>query len=156
MYATIRHADVNDLVSIVEMNRALFVEDGGNRDPFINVNWPCEEGLDSFSGHVTSRNSVVLVAEIGDDIVGYLIGYVRNGGTIRPGRIAELESMFVRSTHRRAGIGHRLVERFVAWSYACGAERISVTAYVANDRAIRFYRHMGFAPLNLSLERTAS
>ncbi|RME83448.1 MAG: GNAT family N-acetyltransferase, partial [Caldilineae bacterium] len=46
---TIRRADEKDVPIIVELNYALFQEDAGQRDPFMNLNWPREEGHQYFS-----------------------------------------------------------------------------------------------------------
>ena len=45
-----------------------------------------------------------------------------------------------------------LANQFLKWAREKGAERVSVTAYAANERAIAFYERLGFEPRNLSLE----
>ena len=41
---SIRRADEKDVSEIVELSYALFQEDAGQRDPWMNLNWPREEG----------------------------------------------------------------------------------------------------------------
>ena len=41
----IRKAISDDIASIVELNFALFQEDAGQRDPYMNLNWPKEDKL---------------------------------------------------------------------------------------------------------------
>ena len=60
--------------------------------------------------------------------------------------------MYVAEAHRGGGLGRDLVGRFRAWARNRGAGQISVTAYAANGRAIRFYERVGFAPKNITLE----
>jgi GNAT superfamily N-acetyltransferase len=55
-----------------------------------------------------------------------------------------LESMRVDPDSRRAGVGSLLVRHFFTWARDCGAQRASVTAYAANDRALSFYARHGF------------
>jgi GNAT superfamily N-acetyltransferase len=86
------------------------------------------------------------------EITGYLVGYTMPVTDLRPVKIAELESMFVREDARGQGIGKRLVEAFIKWSLQEGAQRASVTAYAANGKAIAFYKRLGFEPRNVSLE----
>jgi len=64
-----------------------------------------------------------------------------------------LESICVRENQRSSGVGTKLVEEFIGWAGSQGAGRVSVTAYAANERAIRFYERFGFRPRSVSLER---
>ena len=148
----IRKATSDDIASIVELNFALFQEDAGQRDPFMNLNWPKEEGQAHFSKLVSGSDSVCLLAEAGDEVIGYLAGYLWDSGSLQPLKMVELESMYVRPHCRGQGIGRRLVNEFLKWSEQKGAQRVSVTAYAANARAIDFYRGLGFEPKCLSLE----
>jgi ribosomal protein S18 acetylase RimI-like enzyme len=149
----VRRAGTGDVAEIVELSTALFREDAGRKDPFTNLGWPEEEGLAYFAGLVSGAGSVCLLAELEGRTVGYLAGRVGEGTTLRPVRVAELESMYVREGYRDLGVGARLVDGFLGWAGSRGAERASVVAYAANERAIRFYRRWGFRPRSVSLER---
>lgn len=150
---SVRPADLSDLDAVVALNHRLFHDDAGQRDPWTNLNWAREEGSDHFAHHINSNNSVVIVVELCGNIVGYLAGYVRGSSSLRPIRVAELESMFVSRDFRSQGVGAKLVDAFVKWSDEQQAQRISVTAYASNDGAIRFYQRLGFEARHLSLER---
>lgn len=149
---TIKRANENDVSAIVELNAALFQEDAGQRDPFMNLNWPREEGRDYFTELLRRDKSIGLLAERKGEAVGYLVGYVRGGSSLRPVQMAELESMFVKEEFRSQKVGQQLVNEFTAWVAGRGAERVSVTAYAANEGAVAFYERMGFRPKNVTLE----
>ena len=140
----VRRAGTGDVAGIVGLSSELFREDAGRRDSFVNLGWPEEEGWGYFAGLVSSDEGLCLLAERAGRTVGYLAGRLVEGTTLRPVRVAELESMYVREGHRDLGVGARLVEEFLAWTCWRGAERASVVAYAANERAIRFYRRSGF------------
>lgn len=149
----IREATEADVATIVALNQLLFIEDGGTRDPFINVNWPQEEGEAYFlNQHLRRERSVGLLAEQDGEAVGYLIGYVKEAYSLRPIKTADLESVYVKKAFRSQQVGQQLVEAFFTWAKERGAQRISVTAYATNERAIAFYQRMGFAPKNVTLE----
>lgn len=148
----VREAEVRDVAGIVELSGALFREDAGGRDPSTNLGWPEEEGQEYFSAMVSDENSVCIVAESGGEVVGYLAGRMEGGSLLRPVKIAELESMYVREGFRSGGAGASLAAEFLRWASGKGAERSSVTAYAANERAIIFYESLGFHPMRLSLE----
>jgi ribosomal protein S18 acetylase RimI-like enzyme len=148
----IRKAEVGDVAIVVELSGALFREDAGSRDPSTNVGWPEEEGHEYFSDLIADENSICLLAEAGREVVGYLAGRMEEGDALRPVRIAELESMYVRRDFRSGGIGGDLANEFFRRAKAGSGERLSVTAHAANERAINFYKSLGFHPVRLSLE----
>lgn len=150
----LRSAQLSDLESIVRMNHSLFQEDSGTRDPFTNQDWALQDGAEFFSNHISSDSSLVLMAESGGESVGYLVGYVTQSSSVRPVRMAILESMFVTRSERSRGIGQQLLDAFLVWSQERNALQVSVTAYASNDAAVRFYRRCGFEPHTITLERS--
>ncbi len=148
----IRKATVDDIASLVELNLGLFQEDAGQRDPYMNLNWPNEGGHEHFSKLVSGDDSICLLATTEGAVIGYLAGYLWDGGTLRPLKMAELESMYIRQNWRSRGGGRQLAGEFLKWAKQKGAQRAAVTAYVANTRAIEFYKELGFEPRSLSLE----
>jgi GNAT superfamily N-acetyltransferase len=148
----VRKAERADMQSVVELSFALFQEDAGQRDPFVNLDWPRQEGEEYYAGIASGHHSVCFVAEVDGSVVGFLTGYVEKMTSLRPVPMAELESMFVRKSFRGQRIGTQLVDSFLAWCREKGTQRVSVTAYSANSRAIEFYKGLGFEPRNLTLE----
>ena len=149
----IRRADVGNVPEVVGLSSCLFREDAGRRDPSMNVRWPEEEGAEYFARFVGGGPDLCLLAESAGEAIGYLAGRVREGTALMPGRAADLESMYVREEYRSRGVGARLVGEFLEWAGSQGAVRATVTAYAANERAVRFYEGMGFRPKSVSLER---
>jgi ribosomal protein S18 acetylase RimI-like enzyme len=149
----VRRAGAGDVADIVELSSAHFQEDAGRRDPFVSLGWPEEEGRGYFAGLVSGDEGLCMLAEFAGRTVGYLAGRVGEGTTMRPVKVAELESMYVRDGFRDRGVGARLVDEFLGWARSRGAERASVVAYAANERAIRFYQRAGFRPRSVTLER---
>jgi ribosomal protein S18 acetylase RimI-like enzyme len=58
---------------------------------------------------------------------------------------AQLFSMWTAPTHRRHGIGQRLVEEVIGWARSRGAEVLRLNVTSINEGAISFYERMGFA-----------
>lgn len=147
-----RTAAESDVETIVSLNHALFQEDAGQRDPFMNLDWSLENGHEYFESLLHSEETLCLIAEEHGRAVGYLIGYLRKPNSLRPVKLAELESMFVLAQYRNMGIGAELVSQFKQWCRSKGAERMSVTAYAANEGAIAFYQSHGFEARNVTME----
>ena len=150
--ATIRMAKMGDVRMLVGLSSALFREDAGTRDPSTYVGWPARYGREYFADLVGREDGVCLLAEIEGVGVGYLAGYVRGPGALRPVTVAILESMYVRDGARGRGVGTRLVQAFLGWAEERGAQWTSVNAYAANEAAIRLYDRLGFRPRSVTLE----
>ncbi|MEU9830133.1 GNAT family N-acetyltransferase [Streptosporangium sp. NPDC048047] len=149
-------ARVEDVPALVASAAALFREDGGRRDPFMDVDWPARDGDDYYRGMVTGEGNLALLARSGSPegpVVGHLTARMRGRDELRPDAVvAELLSMRVDEEHRGRGVGARLVERFLAWAGERGANQAVVSAYATNSDAVRFYRARGFTPVHVSLQ----
>ncbi len=116
------------------------------------ADWSYEEGHDYFTRHIEAETSLCLVAEADSGLVGYLVGYTKARNSLRPIEMAVLESMFVHHDSRSGGVGEQLVRAFIGWCDGHQVVRVSVSAYVANDGAVRFYERLGFVQRLLTLE----
>ncbi|NBH09292.1 GNAT family N-acetyltransferase [Amycolatopsis sp. SID8362] len=136
-----------DVPALVASAAALFEEDGGRRDPFMDTGWPAREGEAYYASLVADPACLCLLAA-----GGHLIGRLRPPDPLRPGAVsAVLESMRVGPGHRRSGAGAALVEAFLGWARDHGANDVKVTAYAANHGALEFYRAQGFEPFEVVL-----
>jgi ribosomal protein S18 acetylase RimI-like enzyme len=59
---------------------------------------------------------------------------------------AQLISMWTAPTHRRKGVGRRLVEAIAGWAHGRGAQSLRLMVTSNNDPAMLFYRRLGFLP----------
>jgi GNAT superfamily N-acetyltransferase len=148
----IRRATSADLPGVVASSAELFAEDGGTRDPLRNLDWPRDNGHAWVEGLLAAPDALVLVAAGHDGtVVGHLIGHFAAASAMFTAPRTELVSTRVWPEYRGQNIGGRMVEEFFAWSRERGAVRFHVSAYAANESAIRFYRRHGFAPLFVEL-----
>ena len=145
-------AGADDVEELVCLNARLFLEDAGLRDPHTDTSWPAMHGREHFLGLLSRDDAVCFLAWLGERSVGYLAGYVRLATPLRPVGVAELQSMYVVRSERSRGTGRQMVEEFLAWARRRQAGLVSVTAYAANEKAIRFYERLGFGPKTVSLE----
>ncbi len=150
---TIRPATLNDLAAVVDLANGLAQEDAGAYGIATNLGWARQEGETSFTRTITSDTGVVLLAEVDGIAVGSLTGAVHAPSAWRTVRVAEIVALYVRPEHRSRCVGEDLVRRYRAWAAEAGAERLSVSAFAANARAIAFYERVGFAPYELVLEQ---
>ena len=88
----------------------------------------------------------VLVAQLGDEVVGVCQLIVFRHLQQRGGLCAEIESVHVDTDHRSAGIGSTLVAEAIDRARALGCYRVQLTSNRAREDAHRFYERLGFVP----------
>lgn len=152
MKIVIRKAREDELKIVQELNQQLFEHD----QPFdetLKMDWPySEEGIKFFSDRISGKGGVCFVAEVDGEVVGYLAGQVCWSEPYRSVTRTELENTLVREDYRGQKIGEKLFEEFIKWSSQQKVQRIKVSAYAGNERAIKFYQRVGFRPYALELE----
>lgn len=149
----IRPATAPDVDGFVASSAGLFAQDAGSYDDTVDIAWPRKYGATRFLEGLADPDRLVLVAvDSAGAVVGHLTGLVAEPTAMRPVRVATLSSLYVFPEHRHAGLGARLVAEFRSWARGRNCDRLEVTAYAANDGALRFYRQHGFAPQSILLE----
>ncbi|MGW5479464.1 GNAT family N-acetyltransferase [Streptomyces sp. NPDC004008] len=146
----VRRARQTDLEGLVACSNAL-AEDAGTRDPSIHVGRPRDFGPARFAAAMDDPSRLLLVADRGEQVVGHLMGTLTEGTAMRPVEVATLVSMYVQPSHRRDGLGARLVGQFSAWAKESGAAPAEVTAHSGDAEAIRLYERNGFASQPVTL-----
>lgn len=81
------------------------------------------------------------------EYVGYCVS------SISAENAGEVESLFVDTAYRSAGIGTVLVTRGLAWMDSCNVVRKRVSVGCGNESAWAFYRKFGFYPRMTVLEQ---
>lgn len=93
----------------------------------------------SFAALLASPQAYLAVADTGQQLVGYVLGFDHDT-LFANGRVAWVEELMVSATCRRQGIGRRLMQAFEAWAAARGCKLIAL----ATRRAAAFYRAIGY------------
>jgi RimJ/RimL family protein N-acetyltransferase len=137
----IRAAGTADAAALLDLKRRLDRESSfmmfepGERDSSI-ADLAAELDHASRSG-----NSVVIVAEAGDHLAGYV---QLSGGSFRRSRATAHVVMGVRADASGQGLGAGLLQQAKDWAAAHGLHRLELTVMAHNHRAIRLYERMGF------------
>lgn len=142
---------MTDVDGLVASGVNLFTEDGVVRDPLRNPDWSTANAKDYETGNLADPDMLVLVAVLGREVVGHLTGGFHADSAMWLAPTADLISLNVMPGWRGRSIGARLLDDFKIWARSRGAVQTRVTAYTANEGAIRFYRRHGFLPLETTL-----
>lgn len=147
----IRKARIEDLLAIQDLSAELFKIEQ-QRDPALKMDWPYKEGKEYFVERIT-KSGVCFVAEEGGQIIGYQAGAIEESEVEwRPIRCVEAENMLVKEEFRGRGVGTALLKSLIEWAKEQGAQKVMVSAYASNERAIELYKRMGFKPYAVDLE----
>lgn len=97
-----------------------------------------------FGGHLRRLDSVTLVAEAGDAVVGVVdMEYHQRLGDHRPQ--ARVNDLVVTEDARGAGVGRALLERAEALARKRGCFRMSLVTAAWRERTLAFYRREGWS-----------
>jgi RimJ/RimL family protein N-acetyltransferase len=139
--ALIRAARPYDAAALLELKRqldretAFMMYEPGERDS------PVQDLARELAGLARSANSVVLLAELGDQLAGYV---QLTGGSLRRSRATAYVVIGVLAHAVGRGIGTGLLRHAQAWAAGRGLHRLELTVMAHNARAIRLYERMGF------------
>ncbi len=99
-----------------------------------------------------SGDMLLLVADLGGEIVGFLIGVIRDSAPVfvrsRHGYITDI---YVDPEFRRRGVGRKLVETTEEWFAAHGLDHVRLQVATANEAGLAFWRSVGFGDYFLTL-----
>jgi len=101
--------------------------------------------------HIVSDTLLVARA---DDIVGFVMFTVENGGYDQRVTRGVVENLYVEPPLRNEGIGAALLERAEQRLVELGADRVALEVMADNRDARRFYRDQGYDPHRVELEKS--
>lgn len=90
---------------------------------------------------VAAENQTLIVAEIGERLVGYVGAY---GSLYRRERATAYIVAGVLQAQTGRGIGRRLFEELERWARAHAVHRLELTVQTRNVAAVRLYTKLGF------------
>lgn len=121
--ATIRKFGPLDIDRILEIEKASFQRGSYSKKRIENL----------FESHPGD----FIVAELADEIAGYLIAYNTNG-------VVDFDSLAVDEKYRETGIGKKLVCFTLNKFKKKGLKKASLEVRINNKRAISFFQGLGF------------
>ena len=99
---------------------------------------------------VRERSALGRVAEVEGTFTGFVLGRVGEWDAsppiLHPRRIGLIDVVCVTASHRRRGIGSRLVSDALSKMKLRGAERVETTYQIGDVGATRMWVRMGFNP----------
>ncbi len=137
---SIRPAEGSDASELVALAAAIGGEPGGWL--LTTETWrPVSDERRYLKAVRRHADAAVFVALDGDRIVGRL-SLARDPHPASP-HVADL-GMMVAASHRRRGIGRKLLDEAVAWARGANVEKLELHVFPWNEPALRLYEDFGF------------
>ena len=112
--------------------------------------------LDYYLGLVADENVALLVAEVGEKLVGFVHAILRDTPAFPifvPRCYATVEGIVVKSGFQNHGIGKILMDNVQDWATAKGATSIELNVYEFNETAISFYERLGYQSFSRKMSK---
>ena len=106
---------------------------------------------DYYSELIADENVAVLVAEVGESLVGSVHAIIRDAPALPifvPRRYAVVDGITVKSGFQNRGIGRILMDKMQEWAITKSATSIELHVYEFNETAISFYERLGYQTLS--------
>lgn len=97
-----------------------------------------------FSKRIKDEDSIILVAKIDNNIVGYIYGYIRSDNKIKKELESYIESLFIIEEYRNKGIGTTLINKFIDECKSKNVKYIFIENKEKNESAKFLYNRLGF------------
>lgn len=151
MNLTIRKANMQDIDSIIKLNKMLFDLEYKNFDNTLDIERPFSNEWTNYFKY-SIMNSITLVATIDDQIIGYMIWNLDSQYSYNTVKQAELNNMCILDEYRKLWIGTKFITEFKRICKDNNIQEIKVIASYENTNAISFYKKNGFNESELTLK----
>ncbi|EHD22077.1 MULTISPECIES: GNAT family N-acetyltransferase [Brenneria] len=135
----IRHATIEDIPALVLLGMRMHAESN-----YQKISFNAEKCAGLADQLITSQYGVVLVAETGGQIIGWMAGGVAPFWFSHD-RMAFEYGVFIDAEHRGGSAGYRLVKAFIGWAKGHNAVeiRMGITTGVHEERTGDLYQKLG-------------
>jgi GNAT superfamily N-acetyltransferase len=147
----IRPVRIEEIETLQKLNQEAFV-DNVKYDPDLRMDWAMsDKGKAHFTKIFENPDSQCFVADDAGALVGYIVLSKRDID-YRKSRCCEISDVGVTPAYQSKGIGSLLMQKAVEWAKGRGYQKMYVSCYFANTRAVAFYKKNGLSEIDLDME----
>lgn len=151
---TIRRAETRDADALGRLGAALMhTHYAFDAHRFLDPGEGAESGYASFlASQLDDDESIVLVAEVDDRIVGYVYAAIEplSWKELRD-ECGFIHDLLVADEARRSGVGESLLNQAIEWLREQGMPRVVLGTAAQNDTAQRLFKRRGFRPTMIEM-----
>lgn len=147
MDAVVRKAELKDTKDANNL-LTLLIRDEKQYDPSINENCVISRFYEDM---ISNDSNILLVAEIDNEIIGYLYGYIVDNGNTYLDKVSKLDALYIIKEYRKNKIATKLINEFKSWSLKNGVKYIELQVLNDNTSAVSLYKKEGFRSFKSTL-----
>jgi len=155
MSVEIRQATLDDAATLARLNVAVHSIHTENRPDIFKP--PNVEELTIFmASRLNNPTCVAYIAEVDSVPVGYTINDIvrRDENPFKDAHsYIVVDNISVEPAYRSQGVGEALMERVYALAREQGINRVTLSVWAFNERAIAFYERLGFSPFQINMDK---
>ena len=106
---------------------------------------------------VGAKDSICLVAEVDEEVIGYVIAYARKPPSgadfVKDRRVLWVDDIAVEASHQRKGIGGALLQACEEHARSSGYEEVQLDLFDFNADGAAFYGSQGYRYLKHTLRK---
>jgi GNAT superfamily N-acetyltransferase len=129
----VRPARPDEVEDVIRLYEWLFAPPGSKP-----ASWDERRAAIALREAIDSRDSIVLVADAGDSLVGFCTGYF-DMHSVRFGHRVWVEDLAVDPSRRSEGIGKQMLDAVKGWARERGATHLELDSAETRADAHRFY-----------------
>lgn len=140
MELSIEKADYNSALSANSLLTKL-IQDEKKYDDNINENCTVKSLYENF---FDNDDVCLLLAKKGQQVVGYIYGYIENNGNAKLEKVCVLDALYVEEDFRNKDVAKSLIKSFKGWARTLNICYIELKVCKENLNAINLYEKEGF------------
>tara|TARA_B100001971_G_C18240786_1_gene570721 strand:- start:1976 stop:2437 length:462 start_codon:yes stop_codon:yes gene_type:complete len=106
-----------------------------------------------FKAELKKKNSAVFIAEDKRPVGIIIVTYFKPLRISRFARKGYVSNLYILKSHRKKGIGKKLLDISLKWLKENNVKYISLEIHLENKKALEFYRNLGFKDYTLKLAK---
>lgn len=141
MNLIIRKAKIDDIDILNNLFQKLLEYERENYDDNIKDNLNITS---YFNERINANDNIVLVAQLDNEIVGYIYSIIDSDNKVTKNIEAKIDSLYVNSEYRNKNIGTKLIEEMITILKEKNVKYIFIENLKENDTAKYLYEKLGF------------
>ncbi|MBI5227442.1 GNAT family N-acetyltransferase [Candidatus Micrarchaeota archaeon] len=107
-----------------------------------------------FTKHISSKNSLVLVAQMNEEIVGYSLNFIKDNVRVyKLRKLGHVADLYIKKGHRGQGIAKQFKDIIFSWFKKKRIKYLSIATHAENKKAHSIYKKWGFFDYHIEMRK---
>ena len=149
----IRKATIKDFEKLKDIKLESKKDEMKYSDSLKDLSKTIDIYFEYFKAELKKKNSSVFIAEDQKPVGIIIATYFKPLRISKFARKGYVSNLYIRKNHRNKGIGKKLLNISLKWLKENNVKYISLEIHLENEKALKFYRDLGFKDYTLKLAK---